>query len=97
MVEGSRRTVICAWNEWDPLKHVIVVRASGTMIQAPEPAVQNDWPQQGFPLGTFGPMPEEMEAKANEQLDNFAAILENRGIRADRPTPLDFRSKDHRH
>jgi glycine amidinotransferase len=31
-----------------------------------------------------------MEDKANELLDNFAAILENRGIRVDRPTPLDF-------
>jgi glycine amidinotransferase len=62
------------------------------MIQAPEPAVQNDWPQQGFPLGSFGPMPAEMEAKANELLDNFAAILEKRGILVDRPTPLDFSS-----
>ncbi len=35
-------------------------------------------------------MPEKMEDKANELLDNFAAILENRGIRVDRPTPLDF-------
>ena len=71
MVEDSRKTVICSWNEWDPLKHVIVGRASGSMIQAPEPAVQNDWPQQGFPLGTFGSMPPEMENKASEQLDYF--------------------------
>ena len=93
----NRHTVVSSWNEWDPLKHVIVGRASGTMIQAPEPAVQNDWPQQGFPLGKFGPMPEQMEDRANEQLDNFAKILENRGIRVDRPTPLDFRSKNHLH
>ena len=89
MTKGSSNTVVSSWNEWDPLKHVIVGRASGTMIQAPEPAVQNDWPQQGFPLGSFGPMPEEMEAKANELLDNFATILEKRGIRVDRPTRLD--------
>jgi glycine amidinotransferase len=90
--EVSSNTVVSSWNEWDPLKQVIVGRAGGTMIQAPEPAVQNDWLQQGFPLGSFGPMPEQMEDKANEQLDNFAAILENRGIRVDRPTPLDFSS-----
>ena len=88
--EVSSNTVVSSWNEWDPLKHVIVGRASGTMIQAPEPAVQNDWPQQGFPLGTFSPMPEQMEARANELLDNFAATLKKRGIRVDRPTPLDF-------
>ena len=29
-------TVVNSWNEWDPLEHVIVGRASGTMVQAPE-------------------------------------------------------------
>ena len=90
MAEDIKRTVVCSWNEWDTLKHIIVGRASGSMIQAPEPAVQNDWSQQGFPLGSFGPLPGEMEDKANELLDNFAGILEKRGIRVDRPTPLDF-------
>jgi glycine amidinotransferase len=60
------------------------------MVQAPEIAVQRDWSDKGFPLGTYGPYPKEMEAKANEQMDNFAKILEGRGIRVDRPTPQDF-------
>ena len=90
MTENSKKTVVCSWNEWDPLKHVIVGRADGTMVQAPEPAVQLDFPDQGFPLGTFGSLPKEMEDKAGELLDNYAAILENRGIRVDRPSPLDF-------
>jgi glycine amidinotransferase len=90
MTEDSQKTVVCSWNEWDPLKHVIVGRAEGTMVQAPEPAVQLDFPDQGFPLGTFGSLPKEMEDKAGELLDNYAAILENRGIRVDRPSPLDF-------
>ncbi len=90
MTESNRKTVVCSWNEWDPLKHVIVGRADGTQIQAPEPAVHLDFPSQGFPLGTFGPLPRDMEEKAGELLDNFAAILEKRGIRVDRPTPLDF-------
>ena len=90
MAGRKKRTVVNSWNEWDPLKHVIVGRADGTMIQAPEPAVVRDWPKDGFPAGTYGPLPKEMEAKANEQLDNFARILEKRGIRVDRPTPIDF-------
>lgn len=90
MTEETPKTIVNSWNEWDPLKHVIVGRADGTMVQAPEIAVQRTWPDHGFPLGTYGPMPKEMEAKANEQLDNFAKILENRGIRVDRPTPVDF-------
>jgi glycine amidinotransferase len=60
------------------------------MVQAPEPAVQRNWPEQGFPFGKFGPYPKEMTDKANEQLNNFAKILESRGVRVDRPTPLDF-------
>lgn len=87
---GKQKTIVNSWNEWDPLKHVIVGRADGTMVQAPEPAVQRDWPKYGFPLGTHGPLPKEMEEKANEQLDNFAKMLEDRGIWVDRPTPLDF-------
>ena len=90
MTENSSKTVVSSWNEWDPLKHVIVGRADDTQIQAPEPAVQLDFPDLGYPLGTFGPLPEEMEENACELLDNFAAILENRGIRVDRPAPLDF-------
>ncbi len=90
MSEDSKETVVSSWNEWDPLKHVIVGCADGTMVQAPEPAVERDWPEYGFPLGKYGPLPKEMEEKANEQLDNFAKVLEGRGMRVDRPTPLDF-------
>ena len=90
MTENSSMTVVSSWNEWDPLKHVIVGRADGTQIQAPEPAVQLDFPDRGYPLGTFGSLPEEMEEKACRLLDDFAGILENRGIRVDRPAPLDF-------
>ena len=90
MTEETPKTIVNSWNEWDALKHVIVGRADGTMVQAPEIAVQRAWPDHGFPLGTYGSMPKEMEEKANEQLDNFAGILEKRGIRVDRPTPIDF-------
>jgi len=88
-----RRTVVNSWNEWDSLEHIIVGRANGTMVQAPEPAVQHDWSEDGFPLGKYGRLPKRMEEKANEQLDNFAEILEHEGIRVDRPTPLDFNQR----
>ncbi len=90
MSDEKKKTIVNSWNEWDPLRHVIVGRADGTMVQAPEIAIQHDYPDHGFPLGTYGPYPKEMEEKANDQLDNFAAILESRGIRVDRPTSLDF-------
>src|ERR1700687_5706445 len=65
-------TRISSWNEWDPLKHVIVGRADGAVVQAPEIAVQRDWPEHGFPQGSYGPMPQHMVDAANEQLDNLA-------------------------
>ncbi|MBN1221947.1 MAG: serine/threonine protein kinase [Candidatus Aminicenantes bacterium] len=90
MNTDKQKTVVNSWNEWDPLKHVIVGKADGTVVQAPEPAIERNWPKQSFPLGTFGLLPKEMEEKANEQLDNLVHILESRGIRVDRPTPMDF-------
>ena len=89
-MQDRKKTVTNSWNGWDPLKHVIVGRADGTMVQAPELAIEQDWPDYGFPRGKYGHYPKEMEEKANEQLDNFAKILESRGIRVDRPTPIDF-------
>jgi glycine amidinotransferase len=63
------------------------------MVQAPEPATVRDWPEWGFPKGTYGRLPQEMEDAANEQLDNFAALLESHGVIVDRPEPLDFSQK----
>ena len=93
MSDELKRTKVNSWNEWDPLKHVIVGRADGTMVQAPEIAVQREWPEQGYTGGKYGPYPKEMIDKANEQMDNFASMLEKRGIRVDRPTPIDFSQK----
>jgi len=90
MTQKKQKTVVNSWNEWDPLKHVILGRADGSMIQAPEIAVQRDWPEDGYPLGKYGPYPQEMIDMANEELDNCAKILEGRGIRVDRSTPIDF-------
>jgi len=62
--EKKRKTIVNAWNEWDPLKHVIVGRADGTMVQAPELALQREWPEYGFTSGKYGPYPEEMTASS---------------------------------
>jgi len=93
MPRETRKTKVSSWTEWDPLKHVIVGRADGTMIQAPEIAIQRDYPEDGYPLGEYGPYPQEMVDRANEQLDNFAELLEERGVRVDRPVPIDFSQK----
>ena len=51
----SNKTVVNSWNEWDPLKHVIVGRADGSCIPAPEPALDAKVPEDSDMKGTHGP------------------------------------------
>ena len=76
--------IVNSWNEWDPLKRVIVGRPEGTNVQAPEPAWRYDMPGRGYPLGTYGPFPQELVDAANEQIDYFVSVLEKRGVMVDR-------------
>ena len=84
----SNKTVVNSWNEWDPLKHVIVGRADGCCIPAPEPALDAKVPEDSGMKGTHGPRLKDTVDKANELLDNFSEILRKRGIKVDRPTSL---------
>jgi glycine amidinotransferase len=87
--------IVNSWNEWDSLKRVIVGRPEGTNIPAPEPAWWYDLPDGGYPLSSFGPFPQDMVDKANEQMDGFVKMMEKRGIIVDRavihPAMLDRR------
>jgi N-dimethylarginine dimethylaminohydrolase len=90
MSDRATKTVVNAWNEWDPLKHVIVGRVEGTMVPAPEPGMVRHLPDTEFPAGEWGPLPEELVEKGKAQIEAFASMLEDRGIRVDRPAPFDF-------
>ena len=54
------------------------------------PALDAKVPEDSDMRGQFGPRPTDTIDKANELLDKFANQLEDRGIRVDRPTPIDF-------
>jgi len=82
--------IVNSWNEWDPLKRVIVGRPEGTQVPAPEPGYWHNYPSFGYPLGTYGPFPQEMVDKANEQMDNFVKIMEDRGIIVERTARHEF-------
>ena len=84
------KTVVNSWNEWGPLRHVVVGRADGCCIPPPEPASDPKIPIDSDMRGVHGPRSDETVAKANAQLDAFVALLEARGIRVDRPDPIDF-------
>ena len=84
------KTVVNSWNEWDPLKHVIVGKADNCHIPPEEPALEAKVPEDSDMRGQWGKRPQETIDRANELLDDFASLLTNRGIRVDRPTPIDF-------
>ena len=75
----SSKTIVNSWNEWDPLKHVIVGKADGCCIPAPEPALDAKVPEDSDMKGQHGPRTKDTVDKANELLDNFASLLEKKG------------------
>jgi len=79
-----------SWNEFDPVKHIIVGRADHTCIPPTEPATEAKVPEDSDMRGMWGPRPLETVEKANTQLDNLAALLEGRGITVDRPSPIQW-------
>ena len=50
---AQNNKIVNSWNEWDPLKHVIVGRADGTCIPAPEPALDAKVPEDSDMRGTY--------------------------------------------
>lgn len=82
--------IVESWNEWDPLRHVIIGVADGCCIPPTEPASECKIPEDSDMLGMYGPRPAETIEKANAQLDYFAKTLEARGVTVDRPTAIDF-------
>jgi len=83
-------TIVNSWNEWDPLKHVIVGTVENSNVPPMEPALEPKISKDSGMVGTNGPRSQESIDKANIQLDNFIKILESYNIKVDRPTPIDF-------
>lgn len=82
--------LVNAWNEWDPLEEIIVGRADGAAFEPVEPGSHpqlRDGSDRPFPTG---PKPADMVARANEELDHLAEVLEGLGVTVRRPAPHDF-------
>ena len=82
--------IVNSWNDFDPLKHVIVGRADFSVIPPEEPATSEKVPVDSEMRGMWGPRPTATVEAANEQLDNYVKILEGLGVKVDRPTPLQW-------
>ena len=83
-------SVVNSWNEWDPLREVIVGSARGAADIGYEPALSPYFPP-GSTGSAFrgGPVPAPVVDDAERQLDHFAAMLERLGIAVRRPDPVD--------
>ncbi|KDQ20753.1 hypothetical protein BOTBODRAFT_26771 [Botryobasidium botryosum FD-172 SS1] len=86
--------VVNASNEWDPLQEVIVGVADHSCFPfEPRIVVENTVPARYWDEHRpHNPFPEEIVAKACEQLDNFAKVLTDLGITVRRPKVVDFSS-----
>ncbi|EER27397.1 Amidinotransferase family protein [Coccidioides posadasii C735 delta SOWgp] len=89
---SAKLAMVSADDEWSPLESVIVGRAEHSAFPS-EPAhmieaTMPDEHQQSFKPSN--PFPPEILQKAQEELDNFASILEREGIRVYRPKEVNW-------
>lgn len=82
--------IVNSWNDFDPLKHIIVGVADHSCIPPEEPATSEKVPIDSAMRGMWGPRPLETVEKANAQLNYLVKVLEDRGVKVDRPTPLQW-------
>lgn len=82
--------IVNSWNDFDPLKHVIVGRADNCCISPSEPASKAKVPLDSPMRGMTGPRPLATVEKANEQLEGLVKLLESRGVKVDRPDALQW-------
>ena len=66
---------VSSWNEWDPLKHVIVGKADNCHIPPPEPALDAKVPENSDMKGQWGKRPQETIDKGNELSYSTQIIL----------------------
>ena len=74
----NKKIIVNSWNEWDPLKHVIVGKSRWLLYTSSEPALDAKVPEDSDE-GQYGPRLKDTVDKANQLLDDFVNILEKRG------------------
>jgi glycine amidinotransferase len=82
--------IVNSWNEWDPLREVIVGSARGAADIGYEPALSPYFPTAESRRVFSGQrVPSVLVDEAERQLDHFIALLDRRGITVRRPEPID--------
>jgi scyllo-inosamine-4-phosphate amidinotransferase 1 len=87
--------MIHSYNEWDPLKEVVVGRADFANWPSNDPVFAQEhekttWKETAVPSG---PVPDWIIDEANEDLDTLAATLEMCGAVVHRPNVINFQQR----
>ena len=87
---------IHSFNEWDPLRSVVVGRADHANWPKKDPVFRSEsertlWKETPLPSG---PVPEWIIKEANQDLDELAAVLRSLNVEVLRPGDLDFQELD---
>lgn len=88
--------MISSFNEWDPLKKIIVGDATHANWPVNDPVFKLEgektlWKDTPVPKG---PVPQWIIDEANEDLDQLATTLTKLGVEVERPEPLNFQTHD---
>jgi scyllo-inosamine-4-phosphate amidinotransferase 1 len=83
---------INSWNEWDPLKEIIVGSATGANWPSQDPVFSQEskkttWTESPVPSGA---VPQWIIDETNEDLQGLCDILISAGVKVHRPREMDF-------
>ena len=88
--------MINSWNEWDPLKEIVVGSATNANWPSTDPVFAEEskktaWTETPVPSG---PVPQWIVDEANKELDILAETLVKYGAKVHRPEPMDFVARE---
>ena len=88
--------MINSWNEWDPLKEIVVGSATNANWPSTDPVFAEEgkktaWTETPVPAG---PVPQWIVDEANKELDILAETLIRYGAKVHRPEPMDFVARE---
>jgi N-dimethylarginine dimethylaminohydrolase len=88
---AKNSSLVCSYNEWDPLEEVIVGRAEGAQIATRDRSLfAVEYGECGSIDRTpTGPYPAEVVAETEEQLEALVYMFEKNGVRVRRPDIYD--------
>ena len=86
--------MISSYNEWSPLKNIVVGSATDANWPVDDPVFSKEsekttWKESPVPRG---PVPQRIIEEANEDLDALATTLMSLGVEVVRPDPLNFQT-----